>query len=553
MVKKLSYCLLATALLASCKNNPNTEIQTDDTGLEAFNADTLVSYIKTLSSDDFQGRKPFTIGETKTIDFLQAQYKRIGLEPGNGTSYLQDVPMIDIFSHPDPTMHVQSAKGDFELKGLEEYSISTPQTESVVSLNNTPVVFAGYGVVAPEYNWNDYAGLDVKGKIVMVLVNDPGFNNGDTTLFKGKEMTYYGRWTYKFEEAIRQGAKGCLVIHSTKAASYPFSVAANGWNNSALRLDNPGEKLLDVQGWITTEAAKKLIIAGGQDTSILAKADIRGFKGVALNETLTTNIHATVTRNKSHNVIGKITGSKYPDEYIIFTAHWDHLGIGTPDKNGDSIYNGALDNASGTAGLLEFAQAWKDQEKAPERTIIFLAVTGEEQGLLGSAYYAKNPVYPVEKTVANLNVDELNNYGKTKDITIIGKGQSDMEDLLTEEAKKRGRYITYDPNPEAGIYFRSDHFSFAKVGIPALAQAFGIDVEGKGKEYGKKMEEEFNDQHYHQPSDQYNPSWDMSGAIEDLKLLFMVSKRLAYGHEFPGWKTGSEFKAIRDKSAVERK
>lgn len=553
MVRKLSYCLLATALFASCKNNPNTAANTDDAGLEAFNADTLVSYIKTLSSDEFQGRKPFTVGETKTIDFLQAQYKRIGLEPGNGTSYLQDVPMIDIFSHPDPTMQVKSAKGNFELKGQEEYSISTPQTDSVVRLDNTPVVFAGYGVVAPEYNWNDYAGLDVKGKIVMVLVNDPGFNNGDTTLFKGKEMTYYGRWTYKFEEAARQGAKGCLVIHSTAAASYPFSVAANGWNNSALRLDNKGEKLLDVQGWITTEAAKKLLVAGGQDSAILAKADIRGFKGTSLNETLSTNIHTKVTRNQSHNVIGKITGSKYPNEYIIYTAHWDHLGIGTPDKNGDSIYNGALDNASGTAGLLEFAKAWKDQKTPPERTIVFLAVTGEEQGLLGSAYYAKNPVYPVEKTVANLNVDELNNYGKTKDITITGRGQSDMEDLLTEEAQKRGRYITYDPTPEAGHYFRSDHFSFAKVGIPALAQGFGIDVEGKGKEYGKKMEEEFNDKHYHQPSDQYDSSWDMSGAIEDLKLLFMVGKRLAYGHDFPNWKEGSEFKVIRDKSAGERK
>ncbi|MFT4204391.1 MAG: M28 family metallopeptidase [Chitinophagaceae bacterium] len=552
MIKKLSYCLLATALLASCQNQPKTNTE-GEPGLEAFNADTLVSYIKTLSSDDFQGRKPFTEGETKTIDFLQAQFKRIGLEPGNGTSYLQDVPMIDIFSHPDSTMQVKSAKGDFVLKGREEYSISTPQTDSVVSLDNTPVVFAGYGVVAPEYNWNDYAGLDVKGKIVMVLVNDPGFNNGDTTLFKGKEMTYYGRWTYKFEEAIRQGAKGCLVIHSTKAASYPFSVAANGWNNSALRLDNKGQKLLDVQGWITTEGAKKLLVAGGQDTSLLAKADIRGFKGVALNETLSTHIHTKITRNQSHNVIGKITGTKYPNEYIIFTAHWDHLGIGTPDKNGDSIYNGALDNASGAAGLLEFAQAWKDQKTPPERTILFLSVTGEEQGLLGSAYYAQNPIYPVAKTVANLNVDELNNYGKTKDITIVGRGQSDMEDLLTEEARKRGRYIAYDPTPEAGHYFRSDHFSFAKVGVPALAQGFGIDVEGKGKEYGKKKEEEFNDNHYHQPSDEYQPDWDMSGAVEDLKLLFLIGKRLAYGHDFPGWKEGSEFKAIRDKSAAERK
>lgn len=549
MLKKIFSLSIITLALASCKNGNNAN---SDEGLSAFNADTLVSYIKVLASDSFQGRKPFTEGETKTINYLQQQYKSIGLEPGNGNSYLQDVPMIDIFSHPDPTMQVQSAKGNFQLKGLDEYVLSTPQTDSIISLQNTPIVFAGYGVVAPEYNWNDYAGLDVKGKIVMVLVNDPGFNNGDTTLFKGKTMTYYGRWTYKFEEAARQGAKGCLVIHSTAAASYPFNVVQNGWNNSALRLDNKEEKLLDAEGWITTEAAKKLIAAGGQDTGIVAKADIRGFKGVQLNETVSTNIRTKVTYNKSHNVIGKITGSKYPNEYIIFSAHWDHLGIGKPDASGDSIYNGAIDNASGTASLLEFAKAWKSMKTPPERTLIFLAVTGEEQGLLGSSYYAQNPVYPVAKTIANINVDEVNNYGKTKDITVIGQGQSDMEDLLKEEAEKRGRYIAYDPTPEGGHYFRSDHFSFAKVGIPALAQGFGIDVTGKGKDYGKKMEEEFNEKHYHQPSDQYNSSWDLSGAIDDLQLLFQISKRLAYGHYFPGWKTGSEFKAIRDKTEKER-
>ncbi|MDR0794231.1 MAG: peptidase M28, partial [Chitinophagaceae bacterium] len=317
MLKKMFSCAVIAFALIAC-NNENSA--TNEDGLAFFNADTLISYVKVLASDSFQGRKPFTEGETRTIDYLQQQYKAIGLAPGNGDSYLQDVPMIDIFSHPDPAMQVQSAKGIFQLKGFDEYVLSTPQTDSIIRLQNTPVVFAGYGVVAPEYNWNDYAGLDVKGKIVMVLVNDPGFNNGDTTLFKGKTMTYYGRWTYKFEEAARQGAKGCLVIHSTAAASYPFQVPQNSWNNSALRLDNKGEKLLDVQGWITTEAAKKLIVAGGQDTGIIAKADIRGFKGAALNATVSTNIRTTVTYNKSHNVIGKIIGSKYPDEYIIFTA-----------------------------------------------------------------------------------------------------------------------------------------------------------------------------------------------------------------------------------------
>ena len=544
------FIAVAAVLVLSCNNPEKTG--NDEEGMSSFNADSLVKDIKVLASDSFRGRKPFTEGETKTIAYLQDQFKAIGLQPGNGESYLQDVPMIDIFSQPDPVMEVQSPKVNFQLKGLDEYVLSTPKTDPVITLKNTPVVFAGYGVVAPEYNWNDYAGLDVKGKIVLVLVNDPGFNNGDTTLFKGKTMTYYGRWTYKFEEAARQGAKGCLVIHNTAAASYPFSVVQNSWNTSELRSDNKEEPLLDAQGWITTAAAKKLIIAGGQDTSILAKADIRGFKAVPLDITVSTGIQTKVTRNQSHNVIGKITGTKYPDEYILYTAHWDHLGIGQPDATGDSIYNGAVDNASGTAALLEFARAWKSLKTPPERTIVFLAVTGEEQGLLGSAYYAKDPVYPVAKTVAVLNVDEVNNYGKTKDIMVVGQGQSDMEDLLADAAKKQGRYISFDNTPEAGHYFRSDHFSFAKVGIPALAQGFGIDVVGKGKEYGRKMQEEFNAQHYHAPSDQYNSKWELSGAVEDLQLLFAIGKKLAYSHTWPGWKQGSEFKAARDKTANER-
>ncbi|MBO9617759.1 MAG: M28 family peptidase [Niabella sp.] len=551
MYGKLFTAVAATLIFSSCVTHEKTGA--DEEGLSVFSADSLVQHIKVLASDSFQGRKPFTEGEVRTIAYLQDQFKAAGLEPGNGNRYLQDVPMIDILSHPDPVMQVQSSKGNLQLKGFDEYVLSTPKTDPVISLDKVPVVFAGYGVVAPEYNWNDYAGLDVKGKIVMVLVNDPGFNNGDTTLFKGKTMTYYGRWTYKFEEAARQGARGCLVIHSTAAASYPFSVVQNGWNTSALRLDNKNEPLLDAEGWIAMDAAKKLLIAGGQDTSLIAKADIRGFKPVPLNATVSTHIRTKVTYNKSHNVIGKITGSKYPNEYILYTAHWDHLGIGKPDATGDSIYNGALDNASGTAGLLEFARAWKSLKTPPERTIVFLAVTGEEQGLLGSAYYAQHPVYPVATTVTVLNVDEVNNYGKTKDVMLIGNGQSDMDDILKEEAEKRGRYISYDASPEAGHYFRSDHFSFAKAGIPASGQGLGIDVIGKGKDYGRKMLEAFNAQHYHAPSDQYNPSWDLSGAIDDLQLMFLIGKRLAYSHTWPNWKQGSEFKAERDKTVAERK
>lgn len=542
---------LPMLLLAACELNHHND---EDAGYSAFNPGDIKNYIRTLASDSFMGRKPFTEGETRTVDYLQNQFRAIGLEPGNNGSYTQDVPMIDVWSKPAATMAVQTAKGNIDLKGFDEYVFSTPKTDSVITFDKSQLVFAGYGVVAPEYGWNDYAGLNVKGKIVMVLVNDPGFNNNDTTLFKGKTMTYYGRWTYKFEEAARQGAKGCLVIHTTAAASYPFSVLQNGWNASALRLDNGDDaSLLDAQGWITMDACKKVMTAAGQDTGIIAKADIKGFKGVALNAYASTNIRTQVTRNKSHNVIAKITGTKYPDEYLVVTAHWDHLGVGKPDATGDSIYNGAIDNASGTASLLEFAKVFKGLQTPPERTVVFLAVTGEEQGLLGSAYYAAHPVYPLAKTVANLNVDEINWYGKTKDIIVVGKGQNDLEDMLKEAAAKRGRHIAFDNSPQAGHYYRSDHFSLAKVGVPALAQGFGIEVVGKPEEYGQQQQDEFDEKRYHNVQDNYNPNWDLSGAIDDLQLLFNIAKRLSYGHEWPQWKDGSEFKAERDKTSAERR
>jgi Zn-dependent M28 family amino/carboxypeptidase len=536
-------------LLGSC-NQTETTFEGKD-GLSAFSADSLGKHIAELSDDDFEGRKPFTEGETKTIQYLKEKFIAAGLEPGNGESYFQEVPMVNITTHAAPAMQVQSAKGNFTLKGPDDYVIWTDKTDATISLNNDELVFAGYGVVAPEYNWNDYEGLDVKGKVVMVLVNDPGFNAGDTSLFKGKTMTYYGRWTYKFEEAARQGAKGCLVIHNTEAASYPFTVVQNNWNASRLRLDPRGEneKICDVIGWVSAPAALKLLTAAGKDTASLASADIRGFKGAALNLKLSTSIQVKTNYNQSNNVIGKITGSKYPDETIIYTAHWDHLGIGTPDETGDSIYNGALDNASATAGLVELARGFKNLPTKPERTIVFLAVTAEEQGLWGSAYYAQNPIYPPNKTVANVNMDGLNWYGKTKDVIIVGQGQSELEDYLREEAAKLNRVITPEVHPEAGYYYRSDHFNFAKAGIPALYVGSGIDVIGKESGYGKKMDEEYTEKHYHRPSDEYDTAtWKLDGAIDDLQLLFRVGRRLAYGQNWPQWKAGSEFKAIREKS-----
>lgn len=546
------FLFISCACLAFIRCNQKTATAgssyTED-GFATFNKDTLGNDISVLASDSLMGRKPFTEGETKAINYLQTRFAEVGLEPGNGNSYLQNVPMVNIATKADSIMQVQTPKGNFQLQGFDDYVIWTEKTDSIISLKNDDVVFAGYGVNAPERGWNDYAGLNVKGKVVMVLVNDPGYGV-DSTLFKGDTMMYYGRWTYKFEEAARQGAKGCLVIHNTKAASYPFSVVQNNWNGSHLHLDDRGKdvKYCDVVGWISEPAAKKLLQAAGYDSTLFTKAAQKGFKPVDLNEKLSTNIKATATYNQSHNVIGKITGSKHPDEYIIYSAHWDHLGIGKPDEKGDSIYNGALDNASATAGLIELARAFKSMKTKPDRTVIFLSVTAEEQGLWGSAYYAQNPIYPVAKTVANINMDGLNNFGATKDITIIGQGQSDLEDDLKEAAQKMNRSISFETHPEAGYYYRSDHFNFAKVGVPALYTGNGIDVIGKGKEYGQKQEDEYTAKHYHRPSDEYKSNWNLEGGIEDLKLLFMVGKRLATEEKWPGWKEGSEFKSIREKS-----
>lgn len=550
MNQKLKYLAFAAiTLFAACNQDAATPASED--GLQALSSDSMKLHVAELSDDSFQGRKPFTEGETKTIKYLQKQFANAGLEPGNDSSYLQEVPMVNIQTTADSTMKVTSPKGDFTLKGFDDYVIWTDKITDKVSLNNNEVVFAGYGVVAPEHNWNDYEGLDVKGKIVLVMVNDPGFAAGDTSLFRGKTMTYYGRWTYKFEEAARQGAKGCLIVHTTEGASYPFSVVQNNWNASKLRLDDRGKpnKYTDLNGWLSLPAAQKLVAAAGMDTSsFFALADKRGFKPVPLNLKLSTSMKVKTTFNKSYNVIGKITGTKRQDEVIIYSSHWDHLGIGKPDETADSIYNGAFDNASGTAGLIELARAFKSLKTQPERTIIFLSVTSEEQGLWGSAYYAQNPVYPASKTVANINIDGINPFEKTKDIVIVGKGQSELEEYLKQEAEKAGRVIAFETHPEAGYYYRSDHFNFAKVGIPALYTSKGVDVIGKEAGYGKKAEEEYREKNYHRPSDEYDPAtWTFAGGIEDLKLLFLVGKRLAFEEKMPAWKEGSEFKAIREK------
>ncbi len=546
MLQKFPFLALLI-IVAACNRQSKNEVGDP---IQALSADSLAHHIAILASDSFTGRKPFSDGEVKTIAYLQQEFRSAGLEPGNGNSYLQDVPMVKITAKAAPQMMVTGNKGQLTLQGREDYAIWTDRTDSVVSFNRDEVIFAGYGIVAPEYGWNDYAGLDVKGKIVLIMVNDPGFASGDTSLFKGKTMTYYGRWTYKFDEAGRQGAKGCLIIHNTEAASYPFAVVQNNWNTSRLHLDNRNKKesLCDIIGWVSGPAANRLFSLAGKDTALLKEAGVRGFTPRNLGIQLSTTMKVEALYDVSHNVLGKITGSKYPDETIIYSAHWDHLGIGTPDEKGDSIYNGALDNASGTAGLLEIARAFKHMNPAPERTILFLSVTAEEQGLWGSAYYAENPVIPPAKTVANINMDGLNWFGKTKDVVVIGQGQNELEDILLDETKKVGRIITFDAHPQAGSYYRSDHFNFAKVGVPALYMKYGTQVIGKDSAYGLSTTEAYTKNHYHRPSDETSlVTANLEGAIDDLGLLFKVGRRLSLEHTWPRWKAGSEFKALREK------
>lgn len=549
MIKQLLMLAMAAVILASCQSSQNQRsTEPDSVALKAINDSAFAKHITVLASDEFEGRKPFTIGETKTINYLKEEFQKLGLKPGNGDSYFQQVPMVDIKSTPTTNLAIKGSNGNLSLTYLDDFVAASRHVKDQVSITDADMVFAGYGIVAPEYKWNDYEGLDVKGKTVVVMVNDPGF--ADSTLFKGKTMTYYGRWTYKFEEAARQGAAGIIIIHETNAASYPWTVVRSGWSKSKLYLaaaDNNSSRAL-VEGWITQESARAMFKLAGKPEDLMVKAGKKGFKPVDLGLKLSVTIKNTIKKSNSNNVVGILPGSKRANEYIIYSGHWDHLGKGEA-VNGDSIYNGAVDNATGTAALLVLADAFKKAKQQPERSILFIALTGEEQGLLGSEYYASHPLVPINKTVANINIDAMQANGKTKDIVAVGFGQSELETYLTEAAAQQGRVVVKDPNPSAGYYFRSDHFNFAKVGIPALYTETGEDNIAKGAAWGKTQKEDYVKNRYHAPADNFEPAkWDFSGMVEDLRLLFAVGYRLSNEATFPGWKSGSEFKAIREKS-----
>lgn len=505
---------------------------------QGISSEDLRQYTKVISSDEFEGRSPTSPGEKKTLDYLTSEFKKLGLQPGNGDSFLQPVELLEITADPDITLNI----GDETLPYGENMMLSTSREQELVELKDSDVVFVGYGINAPEYDWNDYAGLDVKGKTVIILVNDPGFENPDSGKFQGKTMTYYGRWTYKYEEASRQGAEAAIIVHETEPASYGWSVVANSWSGPQYGLvkQNGNMDRVAAEGWIAHEVAQNLFRHAGFNFEEEKAKAMQGPYSQALNIKASATIKSTLKKSNSYNVIATLPGSSAPDEHIIYTAHWDHLGK-DPNLKGDQIYNGAQDNASGTAAALTMAKAFASLDTPPARSVSFLVVTAEEQGLLGSKYYADHPIIPLAKTVANINMDAMNILGKTKDVTVVGKGKSELEDYLEKAAKRQGRYLVEEDKPQAGYYYRSDHFSFAKKGVPALYAEGGSEPIDEATAQYRKRTSLITTGCYHQVCDEFREKWDFSGVQQDTQLLFEVGYDIANSTDWPQWSKSSEF------------
>jgi Zn-dependent M28 family amino/carboxypeptidase len=538
MKRYFSLTLITTAILAGCAT---TSITSDDVakGYNSIQADEIAKHVKVLASDEFGGRAPSSEGEKLTLDYLTKEFTALGFEPGNGDSFFQEVPLVSLEADSDMVLNIGGK--DYQYK--KDMVMGSSRISAQEGIENSELVFVGYGVNAPEYNWNDYEGLDVKGKTVVMLVNDPGFATKDPDLFTGDAMTYYGRWTYKYEEASRQGAAGAIIIHETAPASYPWSVVENSWSGEQFGFvkDNNNMDRVAVEGWVTVDVAKELFTKAGLDFDTAKAEAAKGAYHVDMGDlAATVNVKNTIKKSVSYNFIATLPGSKTPDEHIIYSAHWDHLGT---DKNrkGDQIYNGAHDNATGTAGMIEVAEAFTKLGKRPDRSMTFLAVTAEEQGLLGSKYYAANPVIPANKTVANINMDSLNLLGKVKDISVVGIGKSQMDELLATAAKEQGRTVSGDPKPSSGGYYRSDHFAFANMGVPAMYAGGGSEAfDEETANYRKRMSLVLRGC-YHQPCDRYRDEWDLSGAVQDLQLFYKVGFDISQQTQWPTWNENSEF------------
>lgn len=512
---------------------------------------TMKDVTRTLASDAFEGRAPGSAGEEKTIAFLTERFKAAGLQPGNKGSWVQDVPLVEITGKDFAPLSITGKGAPLSFQYGKDWVGATYREEAETVLKDSELVFVGYGINAPEKGWNDYAGLDVKGKTVVILVNDPDWQTpGLEGPFNGKAMTYYGRWTYKYEEAARQGAAGALIVHQTAPAAYGWNVVESSWSGPQAYAQRGADAgpLTQMNGWVSEDAARRVLKAAGQDLDALTKAaQAKGFKPVPLGMKLSTSFRNDVRSFLSHNVIGILPGTEAPEEYVLHTAHWDHLGRCTPAPDGDDICNGAVDNATGTAALVALAEAHA-KAGAPRRSLVFLAVTAEESGLLGATYYAQNPVFPLAQTVGGVNMDALSVAGPAKDVTVIGGGKSQLDAFLDTALKAAGRTATPDAKPEAGYYYRSDHFAFAKLGVPMIYVEGGEDLVTGGREAGAAAAADYTENRYHGPKDEFDASWDWSGVMGDLQLYYRLGRMMAMSTSWPNWNDGDEFRGIRDES-----
>jgi Zn-dependent M28 family amino/carboxypeptidase len=518
-------------------------------GVEAMTEAEYRRHVETLASDEFGGRAPGSPGEELTVDYLVKHFEQLGLEPGNGDSFTQDVPLAWVEATNKPELVISGGEGEnLTFAYGPDQVMWTRKQVPEASIEASELVFVGYGINAPERGWNDYEGVDVTGKTVVMLINDPGYATQDPELFNGNAMTYYGRWDYKFGEAARQGAAGAIMVHDTLPAAYGWPTVENSWTGPQfdMVLPDQGEGLASMEAWITRENAGTVFARAGLSLDeMYEKAKQKGFTAVPMPLTASAAIVNQVERVNSKNVAALLRGSEAPDEIFIYMAHWDHLGT-DPKLEGDQIYNGALDNASGTAALMEIARAYAALPQAPRRSVLFLSVTAEEQGLLGSLYYAANPLFPLQNTVGGLNMDGMNNFGATRDITVVGLGMSDLDDYLAAAAAAQERVVEGDREAEKGYYYRSDHFELAKEGVPMLYPSGGYDDREKGVAYGMEKANEYTEDHYHRVSDEYDLSWDVSGAMEDMEMYFKTGLDVANSDDWPNWKEGTEFRATRD-------